>query len=708
MGNRKSHVNAVNSFTTLQALQVPDAPSVDQERSGEDRNEEDVTLIWLDVQRDATDEETNKMKAMLRLINDYVLFYQDQETCLEYVGVIQKEKIFLILSGSASLPFLELVHDLKQVDSVFIFGQYHEEDRIDSLMVKYPKIIGIYDEIYQLRLIIRKTMDLLEKQTAAFSLYDQKQKATRDLSKESGSFLFFQLFKDVLLNMEQTIEAKREMIAKCRDYYRSNKKELANIESFQTTYKATEAIQWYTKDSFVYRLINKALRTEDIQALYTFRFYIIDLCTSLEKKCKELKKRQKEEANPILKLYRGLKQTKEEILILKENVGNLMSTNGYLSSSRLRTVAYDFAKKPSKRSDIEAVLFEITVDIQAVEKIILADVAEFSDFPNEAEVLFDLGAAFKIDSVKYDDEDKLWLIVTSATDKGAELANEYIEFQKKKVAESNIVLMFGHLLADMGEYIKSQQYFENVLRGRPNDEEVACVYHNIGRAHRLKGEYDHSLENYQKAYDMHSNARPPRLVSAAKTLNGMGILYNERHNHDEALNYLTRALKMYEKALQRKHADIAGTLNNIGNVYRDQGRYDLALQYLKRAQKINEDTLPPNHPNIALTYNNIGNVYYKRSDYKTALDYYNKALKLKEKALPADHPDIARGLNNIGLVYYSNGDYDTALEYYTKSLLMSEKSLPDKHPFHETIQTNIKLAKEKRPATENDIIVTPL
>ncbi|CAF1577960.1 unnamed protein product, partial [Didymodactylos carnosus] len=114
---------------------------------------------------------------------------------------------------------------------------------------------------------------------------------------------------------------------------------------------------------------------------------------------------------------------------------------------------------------------------------------------------------------------------TTATDKGAELAKEYIEYQRKKLADSNIVLMFGHLLADMGEYEKSQKYFENVLRNRPNDEEVACVYNNLGRALRLKGEYNRALDNYRKSYNLHRLAKHPRLVSASKTMNGIGITY---------------------------------------------------------------------------------------------------------------------------------------------------------------------------------------
>ncbi len=100
---------------------------------------------------------------------------------------------------------------------------------------------------------IRESYEGLDKQTAAFSIYNQKDKATRDLSKETGSFLFFQMFKTVIMSMPKTIESKQMMLSRCRDYYRDNKIELANITEFDLTYKSTEAIEWYTKESFLYK-----------------------------------------------------------------------------------------------------------------------------------------------------------------------------------------------------------------------------------------------------------------------------------------------------------------------------------------------------------------------------------------------------------------------------------------------------------------------
>src|SRR5205823_6446303 len=99
----------------------------------------------------------------------------------------------------------------------------------------------------------------------------------------------------------------------CRNYYRGNLKELENINEFEETYKSNDAIFWYTRQSFVYRLVNKALRTEDYEALLIFRFFIIDLCENLRIKYIDLKHRQEQEGSSIVISYRGLKLSPSEI-----------------------------------------------------------------------------------------------------------------------------------------------------------------------------------------------------------------------------------------------------------------------------------------------------------------------------------------------------------------------------------------------------------
>ena len=67
------------------------------------------------------------------------------------------------------------------------------------------------------------------------------------------------------------------MIRFCRHYYQDNPFELSRIKSFEETYEPQSILKWYTAESFVYKMINKALRSQDIDQLHRFAFLISDL-----------------------------------------------------------------------------------------------------------------------------------------------------------------------------------------------------------------------------------------------------------------------------------------------------------------------------------------------------------------------------------------------------------------------------------------------
>ena len=289
----------------------------------------------------------------------------------------------------------------------------------------------------------------------------------------------------------------------------------------------------------------------------------MDLSEQLEMKFKPLKESQK----GVLKLYRGLKLSQEEIESFQRSVGNLISTNGYLSTSSEYSVAYTFASKPAKRAGVVRALFEYRVNLKTVEKIVLADIREYSAFPEEAEVLIDIGASFQIDSCQFNESDQLWYIRAHATDQGAALASEYMEYQKKRMVEANVALMFGNLLLEMGEYSKAERYFDHILKSsNPNDEEIACIYFNFGRSNRLKGDFARAIRSYEHAYNLHINARPKRLASAGKTLNGLGVVYSEQGKQLKAEECFRRAIRLYKKSVPKKHVDVAGTWINLGTI----------------------------------------------------------------------------------------------------------------------------------------------
>lgn len=125
----------------------------------------------------------------------------------------------------------------------------------------------------------------------------------------------FHLFQDIIQELPHGDKAKEEMLTVCRQYYQKNSNILQSIDEFEQTYQNNDCIGWYTRDTFVYKLLNKALRTEDIEQLYKFRFYIVDLSNQLawkDEKWEECGKWKKHDEEKIT-LYRGALINKNEV-----------------------------------------------------------------------------------------------------------------------------------------------------------------------------------------------------------------------------------------------------------------------------------------------------------------------------------------------------------------------------------------------------------
>ncbi len=158
--------------------------------------------------------------------------------------------------------------------------------------------------------------------------------------------------------------------------------------------------------------MNKALRTEDIDALYTFRVYITHLRTQIAQEHEKLRRTFCNAKSNIIHLYRGLKMTNGEINQMVDNVGGIISMNGFFSTSQDVEQAVRFATKISHRTDVVGVLLEISGDVNH-DKLIFADIAELSAYPKEKEFLFDLATIFKIVHVELDKGRNLWVIQLS-------------------------------------------------------------------------------------------------------------------------------------------------------------------------------------------------------------------------------------------------------------------------------------------------------
>ncbi|CAF5172052.1 unnamed protein product, partial [Rotaria sp. Silwood1] len=104
-----------------------------------------------------------------------------------------------------------------------------------------------------------------------------KETTAKDIAKEMGSILWFQLLIDVLLRMKHTDDAKTELIETWHKNYTGNSSELNIIKEFKKKYQREKAVWWYTRESSLYRILNKALREQSIDMIFSFRFFLTEL-----------------------------------------------------------------------------------------------------------------------------------------------------------------------------------------------------------------------------------------------------------------------------------------------------------------------------------------------------------------------------------------------------------------------------------------------
>ena len=118
---------------------------------------------------------------------------------------------------------------------------------------------------------------------------------------------------------------KFEMLDLRRRYYLNNSREMQQIDRFNDSYDPDDVFRWYAVQSFVYRLVNKALRCQDIDLLFKFRFFIADLCSRLSHEHENILKPDMTTLNVCQEAVLG----KKELARFSRNVSQFIATNAF-------------------------------------------------------------------------------------------------------------------------------------------------------------------------------------------------------------------------------------------------------------------------------------------------------------------------------------------------------------------------------------------
>ncbi|CAF2225622.1 unnamed protein product [Rotaria magnacalcarata] len=370
---------------------------------------------------------------------------------------------------------------------------------------------------------------------------------------------------------------------------------------------------------------------------------------------------------------------------MDEDVGKLISMNGFLSTSRSKDIALIFAGT-SKKTDIkQSVLFEIEcvmrelVDVNT--SVVFADIASFSNYIDEEEVLFGLGSTFRIISCNYCQVSSIHIIKLKVSNDGDTLIKEYIDLNNRDFEKMPVEVRFGRLLTDMGQNEKAIRYFQKLLIENPAID-LPLVYFNFGRIYHLTGDYENSLRSYEISRKMieEQQETSSQQILSGSVFNNIGSVFYKKKEYDQALFYFKKGYQLRLKILGISHRDTAQSLNNMGNVYFDTRKYISALYYYEKSFEIRKYLFPIDHAEKAASIHSIALVRWKQNRLDDALEYHLKSLDMFKKVLPPSHDDIAGSLMCIGNVLTEQYKFDKAIDYYMTALHMREILFPNGHP----------------------------
>ncbi|CAF1337077.1 unnamed protein product [Didymodactylos carnosus] len=689
---------------------------------------ETFLTIWLDTQNHDTDTKSPVTQTLLQLHNVviYVQLFHDADECIDYITDIKKDdrKTFFVISCDTQFgneiksTLLQLAEELPQIHSVYTMGSNEKESDAFS----YSKSHGIYTDVQSLcnqmfrtvtierhrqrRLVSDdftiKTLDRVPiiAETTITTTTTQLASVSTSIRRQEAQFMYAQFLRDILVEMESSEE---EMVTFCRQKYIDNAAQLKFIDEFQEYYDSCNAIFWYTRDTFLYGLLNTALREQDVDTLYSLRYFIKDLHLQLKGVYVSQQSAATTTEQATTTVYRGQLMTNDEFeQKIQQNIGGFFSVSTFLSTTLDRKLANLFAGDGSRTDEVQSVLFQIDID-KTVNKFPYADISTESAFgDDEGEILFTMGAVFRIESIEKmrDDDDNVWNVQLKLTDEEDELLQKLTEHMKDDFIDLHPVAKYAVLMREMGYYTKAEKFFFLALEESSLSENyvfAASLYNALGGNYKRMGQIDKALEYYEKSIAAQLQHLPENDPQVAATSHDLAIIYKDQGDFERALVTYNKTLEICLKEPIPNQSAIATVYNSIANVYTSQRRYSEALEIYAKALDIQFKVLPHTHPSLAILFVNISGLHNERGDNDKAIRYLNIALAIFQNSLPPSHPQIAATYRNLSKVLYDQGKLSEALIYMSKSFSIDSNNLPAGHP--DVIKTReyiIEMAEELR------------
>ncbi|CAF1307620.1 unnamed protein product [Rotaria sordida] len=590
---------------------------------------------------------TNDESNFNRSIVNFVKMFNNIEELNSFIDTLKFERIILIVSDSLT----EFFEDLSRFNSIYILSNNvtRTNDHF-NIRGNFPNLESISEKI--------KEECLIENQFFSIQFASTNETANQ-------SFCYSQLLKETLLKKDNDSNLKKDFIDFSRFHYNNNHNELTLIDEFERNFTIEKSIWWYTRKCFIRKMLNRALRTEEIDILYKMRWFIQALNNQIK------------ENYFSATVYRIHHYSSDQFRKFKEhNANDLLSFGVFLDCTLNEPYLIE------NIDEMETILFRIKTTVGI-------EIEQLRYFDSKTEVLLPFDNVYRIESIEENNNDyhHWWTINLAYISTDNEQLKELTKEIREEIESPVVLIQLGKLLLSNNDY-SHVDYLARLLFNDGSLKDNLTLLASLAAVHHLLGSVDNRQNNYRAARLQFEQSlkifltfipEDNQILSA--TYNNIGSMFYQEDQHEQAIIYHQKALQCQLKSSSPDIEAIATYSGNIGAVYLDQGKYDQALLHYKRSLQILQQSIPnAESQSIAMVYDRIASVYWRMDKPAEALPFYQQALQLELKYLPENDHKISVSYFNLSTAYAKLNRLDDAIDCAEKSVQQLLKSVPPNHP----------------------------
>ncbi|UJR14201.1 hypothetical protein I4U23_001194 [Adineta vaga] len=521
---------------------------------------ENQFVVWLRV--DTSEMFETKIEYLRKSVYNLQI-YTDIQSCLTFLRNIQDEKIFLILSGTDLT--LGQHHSLPQIEKIYLLNS--SLNVLNDKKYLIPKYMIVKD-INNLSHQIYEDIDRCELDTilitVSFLSLSHETSFSLNITKYQASFIFAQTIKEIIYRLKFDSGSKDVWIDFCRSYYVNNDNELLLIDDFARNYRPNQALRWLTTSCFISRIINRVLRTREIDVIYKLGFFFKHVHLQLNRLYKENASLMKQ----ISVVYRGKTMSTDEFdILIRQNSGGFLSFTNFLITTLDRTVSMEFVNhRLELHHDLIGIIFEIHInEVICNEKNPFALLKD-TDM-NREEICFHFSTIFRIESIETmnHNETGLYVVKLRPVDDDDQQLTELLAEARSDEMHANPLSYLSKLLVDMGEHQRAEQFFLGLSQDvsvRNQPRRLVRAYIGLGALYTLKKEYVKALDHYQQALETSLTYLPPTHLDLVPIYKNLADNHVKQKNYNVAIEHYEKAIQLLRNDTQKNGLELINVLYN--------------------------------------------------------------------------------------------------------------------------------------------------